>query len=142
MNARLPLPTNLHGVAQARRFTTQTLTNWSLAHLSDDAALLVGELTTNALLHGDQPAELRLVADDNEVRVEVYDGSELLPRLRHYGPTSTTGRGLRLVHTLSNAWGAELTDTGKRVWFVLPVHPTDTDVEEVFSFDLDTVDAL
>jgi anti-sigma regulatory factor (Ser/Thr protein kinase) len=141
VNARFSLPADPQGVSHARRFTTQTLIRWSLAHISDDAALLVGELATNALLHGGEPAELRLVADDQEVRVEVHDSSGLLPRARHYGPTSTTGRGLRLVNSLSSAWGAERTANGKQVWFTLPLHP-DPGVEQAFVFDLSAIEPL
>jgi anti-sigma regulatory factor (Ser/Thr protein kinase) len=142
MNARLPLAANSHSVAQARRFTSQTLTRWSLGNLSDDAVLLVSELATNALLHAREPTELHLEADGRQLRVEVHDGSPLPPRARHYGLTSTTGRGLRLVDAISSAWGTEPTDTGKRVWFTLPVDGSDGEREELFVFDFDAIEPL
>lgn len=142
VNARLALAGHPHSIAQARRFTVQTLARWALGQLRDDTELLVSELTTNALLHGGGAAELRLAADGRELRVEVHDVSPMLPSARNYGVTSTTGRGLRMVDLLSADWGAEPTENGKRVWFTLPLAGSESAREEVFAFDIDEVEAL
>lgn len=79
VNARLALAGHPHSIAQARRFTVQTLTRWALGQLRDDTELLVSELTTNALLHAGGAAELRLAADGRELRVEVHDVTRCCP---------------------------------------------------------------
>jgi hypothetical protein len=47
--------------------------------LADDAALVVTELATNAVLHGRQPAVLRVLQGDDHLRVEVQDAGTDLP---------------------------------------------------------------
>ena len=66
-----------------------------------------------------------LVQDGEQVRVEVLDGSPVLPVQRHSSTTAATGRGVALVDRLSSAWGAtppsRLHGFAKGVWFTLPV---------------------
>lgn len=83
-----------------------------------DALLVVDELVTNALEHGDSPVRLRLQAREGGTRlwVEVYDGGSELPRVR-----TPDGHGLRVVDKVSNGWGAVPGDTGKTVWVELPL---------------------
>ena len=106
----------------ARDAVREALRSWGLAVLVDDAVLLTSELVTNAVLHaGSAPVlTLDLVAPD-AVRLQVCDDSPALPRTHHYAATSTTGRGMRLLESLSREWGIQRTDDGKRVWAVLDV---------------------
>ncbi|MFJ3492209.1 ATP-binding protein [Streptomyces sp. NPDC086091] len=55
----LPLRNSREGFAEAREFTQRTLDTWGLAHCTDDALTVVGELTSNAVLHAlSDPARL------------------------------------------------------------------------------------
>ena len=53
------------------------------------------------------------------LRVEVEDGSTVMPARRHYAATAGTGRGLQLVRDLADRWGASERPGGKVVWFEL-----------------------
>ena len=106
-------------VAGARRFVQQTLDTWGLDALTWTAEQLVSELATNCILHARTAYTVELSRDDEVVRVSVSDGSPAVPRPRRYDNESTTGRGLRLVESLSNRWGVDPGDRGKSVWFEL-----------------------
>jgi anti-sigma regulatory factor (Ser/Thr protein kinase) len=79
--------------------------------------VLVDELVTNAVLHARTSLDVVARLDDHHIRVEVSDDDPRMPRLRKYGPTSSTGRGLHLVEALATLWGAEPFAGGKVVWF-------------------------
>jgi anti-sigma regulatory factor (Ser/Thr protein kinase) len=84
--------------------------------LIDDAQLVLTELVTNALLHGGGCTGVYAIAGKAGVRLEVADGSRVPPLFAHPTAESMTGRGLRLVARLSDAWGVEPIDGGKIVW--------------------------
>ena len=110
-------------VRDARRFMTTCLQRWDLEAAVWTCQLLLGELATNAVLHAG-PGGFTVVVrglPDGAVRLEVRDGSVRPPRLRDYGTSSTTGRGVALVAQLSRGWGVLPSGTGKVVWCeVLP----------------------
>lgn len=90
------------------------------ATVLDDAELLTSELVTNAVLHGAPPVTLAVECDTTSgMRVRVTDGSARQPRPRTARVADVDGRGMALVDLLSAAWGAEPTDRGKEVWFLL-----------------------
>ena len=75
----------------------------------DDAALIVGELVTNAVMHG--PAGGRVLAGyclwDEGARIVVCDGGGPgTPQLREAGTWTEGGRGLHVVEGLSASWGS------------------------------------
>jgi anti-sigma regulatory factor (Ser/Thr protein kinase) len=79
---------------------------------------LLSELVTNAVLHGAPTVQLRVLALPAAVRVEVDDGSPLLPdRVAAPGPDG--GYGLFLVDQLASRWGSIPQPHGKSVWFEL-----------------------
>lgn len=123
-------------VAGARRFVQQTLDTWGLEALAWTAEQLVSELATNCLLHARTAYTVELTRAGEVVRVSVRDDSPAVPRPRQYGPDSTTGRGLRLVESLSSRWGVEPAGPGKSVWFELPT----TDGLRARPWDDDDVD--
>ena len=107
-------------VAEARRFVLEHAPELP-AETQDSLVLLTSELVTNAVLHARTEFTVRVVREGETVRVTVEDGSLAVPRQRTYGTDSTTGRGLRLVETLSAAWGVDpLPGGGKAVWFEVP----------------------
>lgn len=82
----------------------------------DDAALVLSELVTNAVLHGRTPLSVLLRLTGDVLRVEVADDSAIGPSFSMLDPTAVTGRGLLLVSELADAWGIEPRGTGKAVW--------------------------
>jgi anti-sigma regulatory factor (Ser/Thr protein kinase) len=105
-------------VRLARRFTEGLLEDWP-EPARNVAVLLVSELATNAVLHARTPFGLTITADGPRVRVAVADGSLGAPVLKDFGPEAITGRGIRLVDSLSQRWGTERREDGKTVWFEL-----------------------
>jgi serine phosphatase RsbU (regulator of sigma subunit) len=104
---------------RARAVVREQLHEWGLAKLADNAALLAGELVTNAVRHSHgRRVALRLVRGDT-LLCEVDDDDPTLPSLLGAGPDAEFGRGLRLVGVLAREWGASRTTTGKTVWFEL-----------------------
>ncbi|WP_277439900.1 SpoIIE family protein phosphatase [Streptomyces sp. SPB162] len=105
-------------VARAREHARERLVSWGLDELVDTTELLVSELVTNALRHGDGDIRLRLLRDRTLV-CEVWDGALVQPRRRRARDTDEGGRGLQLVSLLSESWGSRRTHRGKTVWFEL-----------------------
>lgn len=87
--------------------------------IADNAILMISELVTNAILHGGEGANLKLVFGDLKVRAEVRDSSPAMPVVRSYSETATTGRGMVIVDALAADWGTYAVDGGKVVWFEL-----------------------
>lgn len=138
-HAEVTLPGAPSSVPTARRFVESILTSWGRPETGWTAALLVSELSANCTLHARTDFTVRVELQEEQVRLQVTDGSLRAPAVRDYGTTATTGRGLRLVAELSHDWGVDLHDDGKTVWALLrqeQTAPGDADEE-----DLD-VDAL
>ena len=104
----------------ARQFVATTLVGWHAEHLIDTASLLTSELVTNAVLHADSAVRLRLEQDGGRIRFQVEDEGDGHPSPRDPELHETSGRGLALVDTLSQAWGVSAAPSGKSVWFELP----------------------
>jgi hypothetical protein len=94
--------------------------------LVECAEVGVSELVTNAVLHGSPPIRVRVRGTWEHPRVEVIDASTeppILPGTESLGRDDddlllTFGRGLDIVARCSTAWGAEIEEDGKVVWFV------------------------
>ena len=104
-------------VARIRRFTADACRRSTPEVDSDTVALLVSEVATNALVHGEGRVRVRVRPTDEGLRVEIHDDSATLPSRRQATPMDEGGRGIALVEALSSGWGAEKTDRGKTVWF-------------------------
>ncbi|MGA4845676.1 SpoIIE family protein phosphatase [Streptomyces sp. G5(2025)] len=111
-------------VSRVRELTRAQLRAWSLDALDalgDTAELLVSELVTNVVRHARSGRlDLRLVRAGT-LLCEVEDDDPALPTLLSAGPGDEYGRGLRVVSTLAKEWGTSRTDSGKTVWFELPL---------------------
>jgi hypothetical protein len=108
--------------------STTRARHWVAARLCDlplevsaCAALLTSELVTNAVLHASTPLSVTLHVLPGRIRVDVADGSPVLPAVKEYGPDAATGRCLTLFNTLASDWGVHPVAGGKIVWFELPV---------------------
>lgn len=85
----------------------------------DAAELLTAELAANAVFHADSDYEVRLIAGEHSVRVEVVnDRPEMIAAL--VKATTEGGRGLTIVDRMASAWGVETTPEHKTIWFELP----------------------
>lgn len=107
-------------VSRARRFVRECLGALGRDDLDDCAELGVSELVTNSALHARTSIVIAVVRTrDGTVRIEVTDGSPLMPVIRRHARTATTGRGLRLLAACGR-WGAAARSdgkSGKTVWF-------------------------
>jgi hypothetical protein len=100
----------------ARAFVADVLMRWGLGRLMQDCALIVSELTSNAVGHARSAFVVRLLRVGDAVHVSVTDASPVAARLRHPGIEQPNGRGLRVVAALAARWGQTPVDGGKRVW--------------------------
>jgi hypothetical protein len=118
-------------VRTARDFTIVTLQRWGIAERSQDIAIVVSELLTNALRHavpgsGDsrpsrltrpiRPIRLGLLQPGSCVLCAVADPSRAAPVPQTRGSFAETGRGLQIIRALSDQWGFAPSDPGKVVW--------------------------
>jgi anti-sigma regulatory factor (Ser/Thr protein kinase) len=118
--------TDAGSVRAAREFTVATLRRWGTAERSDDIAIVVSELLTNALRHavpgpGDTrprlPIRFGLLRPGPWVMCAVADPSKAVPVPRRPGALAEAGRGLHIIRALSDDWGYTTPDeTGKVVW--------------------------
>lgn len=129
----LSLGAGPRGVQDARRWVVGTFRDIGRDDLVECAEMAVSEVVTNALLHGLPPIQVRVRGTREHPRVEVSDGSQEPPALPATSPDLdsiddfdldglddlllTFGRGLSIVARASDAWGAEIEEEGKTVWF-------------------------
>lgn len=113
-------PADPRSVGEARRALRSALAEWGFGAGAADAAQVVTELATNAILHAGTPFTLAVTAEDGAVRVAVSDGSPRRPVRRRGSAQATTGRGMAVVEALSTVWGVDDHPGGKTVWCVLP----------------------
>ena len=141
-SARRSLGPDLASVRAARAFVGEIIQSWNLGSLLDDALSVVSELASNAVLHASTPFEVLVARSGPGIRIAVHDRSSRPVRPPHGLPdeepggildeedslqalerlleqTAATGRGLRMVAGLADAWGIDTTAggaEGKTVW--------------------------
>jgi hypothetical protein len=114
----------------ARRLTRNTLRDWGLWSLAEDAEAIVGEFVANAVTHaaatvpdhrqGADNLGLRLLRRPGEVICAVLDPSDVAPVLKVPAGIEEAGRGLQMVDALSDVWGwSPVAGRGKAVWAIL-----------------------
>lgn len=118
----MAVPVGRHAVGHA-------LGDWGLA--ADDevawrAALIVSELVANGARFCSGELGLRLEAHRHRLEITVTDDSPLPPVMGSPSSNDFSGRGLRLVATLSEGWGYRFEGVRtKQVWASLAV-PSDS----------------
>lgn len=114
------LPPRPGSVRTARTLVTDALDSVDAPTERVEAVrLVVSELVTNAVVHGDGDVEVCLDLDRRCVRIAVADDDEHPPQPIDADPADVSGRGIRLVEEIADRWGTELrTDgrPGKTVW--------------------------
>lgn len=114
--------TDLSAVGEARRVMARTLTQWQVDDgVIDLAVLCLSELVTNALIHTDGGAEVRILLDAGVLTTTVRDGGRgsVVADEPDDDPLRARGRGLQIVAAVADRWGSRLDSVGTTVWFVL-----------------------
>ena len=106
-------------VGEGRRFIRDVLRENRRDHLCEAAELVISEVVTNALVHADPPYRIAVESGDGVLRIAVFDGSTVGPQMPPYDEHATSGRGVRLVDSLTERWGVLVGEHGKTVWFEL-----------------------
>ena len=104
-------------VGVARHFVDQTVVEWELDPIREDARLIATELVSNAVLHA--RTEFRLTLRSNGfdfLRIEVRDENTRMPSPAGTPQDATSGRGLEVVTALAASWGTQRDGDGKVVW--------------------------
>ena len=129
MRARTPedrraatlLPADASSARAARRFVRESLSPWGIsAAVIEDAQLLVSELTTNAVRHGQGAITVTVTLTVTTLRVGVQDASDVEPQRRVADLQDEGGRGIWLVDAMSTRHGTtQHPGAGKTDWFEL-----------------------
>ncbi|MEU9554707.1 ATP-binding protein [Streptomyces fumanus] len=132
---RAQFPSSPKGARRARHFAVRQLADWGHAPTSDTSgttALIVGELTANAVRHGhvrgrDFTLTLTLDPATSLLRIEVTDAAtEKHPPTTAppHCPEGESGRGLFLINALAHHWGTHPRHPlGKTVWAEISAPP-------------------
>jgi anti-sigma regulatory factor (Ser/Thr protein kinase) len=106
----------LDSVRAARHFVTGLLDSQPGDPLADDAAIVVTELASNAVLHAHSGFTLTISRAAAALRIAVRDNRPLSPGsdglLFHISP----GHGLSVVAQLASHWAVQRLPDGKVVW--------------------------
>ena len=90
------------------------------APVTETALLLVSEVVTNAITHGEGRPVVDVDVKSDGMRVCVTDQAADMPSVQPQDEASEHGRGMFIVDTLASRWGVSpLAPTGKAIWFEL-----------------------
>jgi len=121
----LPLPHGAKAPELARQYLVEHAP-WLEPDLLADALLIVSELVTNAVRHGQPDIVLRLRNNPPRVGGAVEDTGPEMPMPASAAPEAAkpSGRGLLIVDALADEWGVVPREPppGKAVWFELAAH--------------------
>ncbi|HVM00900.1 MAG TPA: PAS domain S-box protein [Egibacteraceae bacterium] len=117
MEVHAVLPAHPASARRGRLLAADAVRRRHPEDLAEEVSLLVSEIVTNSILHAGSDIQLRVVVHDRLVRVEVHDGSSVVPVVHESAQDDMTGRGLGLVELLASRWGADRQPDGKVVWF-------------------------
>ena len=121
LRVRTTLPAAVTTPAAARAVARDVVERGRGAVRVEDVALVVSELVTNAVLHGDGDITLDVAVAPHTVHVEVGDGGPEEPAALNPPADAEAGRGLQLVSRIATRWGVRTAAHGKVVWADLAV---------------------
>jgi anti-sigma regulatory factor (Ser/Thr protein kinase) len=108
-----------HSAALVRHRLQEVLSTLELpSGKAADMELAVTELVSNAYQAGARLIDAYLAVEASELQVQVTDDAPGVPQMQPYEPDATHGRGLRIVESVSDAWGTTFEATTKSVWAV------------------------
>ena len=112
----LPFTSEAPSIARAH---LRSFAHGVAAEALDDAVLMVSELVTNALVHGQPAIFLGLRQSTDRLSVAVDDFGTATVEMAAPVRGQVSGRGLIIVNALATRWGVSATETGpgKQVWF-------------------------
>ncbi len=115
-------------VGRARELARKALPSWGLGEHADLTELIVSELVTNAMIHGEGNIEVRLsCAACGDLWVEVRDEGAGRPARQRPGTDDEWGRGLALIDGLIELYEgargvvADSNGPGKTVYVAVPL---------------------
>ncbi len=112
-------------VRHAREEARKALFGWGLGEHADLAELIVSELVTNAIQHGEGPVQVRMSHAGGQLRVAVHDQGAGRPVRCRAGAEDESGRGLALLDGLVGLHGgqqgtiSDRSGRGKTVYVVI-----------------------
>ncbi|KKJ95159.1 sulfate transporter [Micromonospora sp. HK10] len=114
------LPPVVAAAREARALVTDGCARWRMPELAEPACIAVTEMVNNGVAHARSSMTLRVAPRDGALHLAVRDHSSRPPAYAGLAPlTSTGGRGLLLIDTVSRSWGSTPLPDGKVVWCVL-----------------------
>ena len=106
--------------AEARSWLAEFLSRSAVAvKVCEDALLVISELVTNALVHGQGRPVVRANVAPGALELSVTDSGPDPPELLSRDPDRIGGIGLVVVDLLSRDWGVARFPGGKTVWATL-----------------------
>lgn len=113
-------------VPAARQFVLGALDRLP-REVGESVALMVSELATNAILHGQTEFEMDVELTADSLLVAVTARGRGSPEVQQPAVTEMHGRGLMIVQSLADDWGVTAASggVGKTVWFRLRLQPTE-----------------
>lgn len=98
-------------VGHARGKTRKAVFDWGLAEHAELAEIIVSELVTNAIMHGEGCVKARISHKSGCLVVEVHDSGAGRPVRRNAETDDESGRGLALIEGLIDVHGGSLSVT-------------------------------
>jgi anti-anti-sigma factor len=129
LRERLALDPVPAAAAASRAFVGEVCGRWGLQGMAGSAALLAGELVTNAVVHAHTALELRVELRGPRLHVAVKDQDPNLRRLLAAKDGTKRGLGLLIVDRVATTWGVRQNRTGgKTVWSALDLPPEEAEM--------------
>ena len=133
--ASVTVPPHAESSGRVRRLVTAHLRDWLVPEdIIADAALMLAEAVTNAIVHAGTDSTISIVLSDEHLDVMVTDlaprqpsASGRLAQIPNAGtavraePLAESGRGLQIIDALAHSWGMLDLTVGKQLWFRLHV---------------------
>ena len=113
-------PAELDSVRAARHVTSDLLDGEAVQRLAEDAAIVVTELASNAVLHARSGFTLTISRTATSVKIAVRDSQPVVSAGDATPFDIQAGHGLSVVGQLASAWDVERLPDGKVVWAELP----------------------